>query len=71
MTLLLEVAMARDAAHLIEETTLRMGASSTAEWYDTTPIPGFGERTAKDLVKAGRSDEVIEYFRAVDAGGYA
>ena len=60
--------MVRDAAHLIEEATLRMGASSPAEWYDTTPVPRFGERTAKDLVKAGRDDEDIEYLRAVDAG---
>ena len=63
--------MARDATGLIEEATLRMGASSPAEWYDTTSVPGFGERTAKDLVKAGRSDEVIEYFRAVDAWVFA
>ena len=63
--------MARDATRLIEEATLRMGASSSAEWYDTSSIPGFGERTAKDLVKAGRGDEFIEYFRAVDAGVFA
>ena len=60
--------MARDAARLIEEATLRMGASCAAPWYDTTPIPSFGERTAKDLAKAGRGNKVIEYFRAVDAG---
>lgn len=63
--------MARDAARLIEEVTLHMGASSPAEWYDTTSIPGFGERTAKDLVKDGRGDEVIECCRAVDAGVFA
>ena len=63
--------MARDAKRLIEDATLRMGASSPAEWYDTTSVPGFVERTAKDLVKAGRGDEVIDYFRAVDVGVFA
>lgn len=70
-TLLLEMAMEPIKVRLIEEAALRMGASQAAEWYNTVPVPGFGERTAKDLVEAGRGEEVIGYFRAVDAGVFA
>lgn len=63
--------MSADIDYVVEEATLRMGAARAAEWYGTVPLPGFGTWTAKDLVEAGRGGEVIEYFKAVDAGVFA
>lgn len=34
----------------------------------TEAVPGFGEMTADDLIRAGRADEVLDHVRAVDAG---
>ena len=63
--------MEADKERVIEQATLRMGPAQAAEWYDTVPVPGFGERTANDLVAAGLGDSVMEYFKAVDAGIFA
>lgn len=41
------------------------------EWYDTQPIPGFGELTARQLVEQDRGNEVVLYFTAVDWGIHA
>lgn len=43
----------------------------TAEWYDTQPIPGYGESTARQLVEQGRGDEVALFLAAVDVGVHA
>lgn len=67
----LESKLSADKDSVVEEAALRMGASRAAEWYDTVPLPGFGHWTAKDLVEAARGQEVIEYFKAVDAGVFA
>ena len=42
-----------------------------AEWYDTQPIPGFGELTARQLVRQGQGREVAKLLTAVDMGFFA
>ena len=37
-------------------------------WYQNSPIPGFGEKTASDLVAEGHEDWVMEYLDGVEAG---
>lgn len=50
----------------------RFGSSEKAEaWYQSEPLPGFGGMTAKQLVRADRAGEVLEYIDAVDAGVHA
>lgn len=56
---------------VIKEANLRMGGAQGAGWYSTVPIPGFSDWTAKELVESGPGEEVIEYFKAVDAGVFA
>lgn len=40
-------------------------------WYRSQPIPSFGDRTAEDLVKEGRAEEVKAYLSRIAVGGYA
>jgi len=40
-------------------------------WYRSQPLPGFGDQTAEDLVKAGRGEAVRQYLSRIAAGGYA
>jgi uncharacterized protein (DUF2384 family) len=40
-------------------------------WYETQPIPSFGNRTAKDLVKSGMGEAVKAYIARLADGGYA
>ena len=50
----------------------RFGSAELARsWYDTVPLPGFGLSTAAQLVEDGRSNEVLDYVRAIDAGVHA
>ena len=42
-----------------------------AEWYDTQPVPGFGELTARQLVQQGQGKEVAKFLTAVDMGIFA
>lgn len=42
-----------------------------AIWFKHQPIPGWGGKTALDLVQAGKSDTVLDYLEAVRAGVYA
>lgn len=50
----------------------RIGTVQAArDWYEKSPLPGFGSATAKQLVEWGQSNEVLEYIEAVDAGAHA
>ena len=50
----------------------RFGSAELAyAWYQSEPLPGFGGRTAIQLVEEDRAREVLEYLDAVDAGVYA
>ena len=40
-------------------------------WYRSEPLAGFGGRTAMHLVCEDRSDEVLRYVDAIDAGLHA
>jgi len=40
-------------------------------WYRSQPLPGFGDQTAEDLVKAGRGEAVRQYLSRIAVGGYA
>jgi len=40
-------------------------------WYRSQPIPAFGDQTAEDLVRAGRSEHLKSYLAGIAVGGYA
>jgi hypothetical protein len=40
-------------------------------WYRSQPIPAFGDQTAEDLVRAGRSEHLKNYLTGISLGGYA
>ena len=40
-------------------------------WFKHQPIPGWGGKTAYDLVSEGKSDKVLAYLEAVRSGVYA
>lgn len=46
-------------------------ASRAAIWFKHQPIPGWGGKTAYDLVRERKADKVMAYLEAVRAGVYA
>jgi hypothetical protein len=40
-------------------------------WYRAQLIPSFGDLTAEDLVREGRTNELKAYLSRIAAGGYA
>ncbi len=40
-------------------------------WYRSQPIPAFGDQTAEDLVRSGRSEHLKSYLAGIAVGGYA
>lgn len=42
-----------------------------AIWFKHQPLPGWGGKTAYDLVGEGKSDKVLAYLEAVRSGVYA
>lgn len=46
-------------------------AKQALDWYRSTPIPGFGQRTAEELVKSGYADAVTNNLERIAIGGYA
>ncbi len=40
-------------------------------WYRSQPIPAFGDQTAEDLVRSGRSEHLRSYLAGIAVGGYA
>lgn len=40
-------------------------------WFETEPLSGFAEATARQLVEAGRGRDVRNLIAAVDAGVYS
>jgi uncharacterized protein (DUF2384 family) len=47
------------------------GEQRAAIWFKHQPIPGWGGKTAFDLVRDGKSDKVLSYLEAVRSGVYA
>lgn len=42
-----------------------------AIWFKHQPIPGWGGKTAYDLIREGKADKVLAYLEAVRSGVYA
>jgi uncharacterized protein (DUF2384 family) len=40
-------------------------------WYRSQPLPGFGDRTAEELVKEGRAEAVKRHLGRLAEGGFA
>jgi hypothetical protein len=59
----------REMVEIINKVEPRFGSGMIAyAWYRSEPLPGFSGQTAMQLVRSGRSEEVLEYIDAVDAG---
>src|SRR5882724_10294404 len=62
----------RAMVEVINEVEPRFGSTLMAyAWYRSEPLPGFSGQTAMQLVRSGRSDEVLDYIDAIDAGVHA
>ncbi|MEP7454193.1 hypothetical protein [Phyllobacterium sp. SB3] len=62
----------REMVEIINKVEARFGSGLIAyAWYRSEPLSGFSGQTAMQLVRNGRSDDVLEYIDAVDAGVHA
>jgi hypothetical protein len=62
----------REMVEIINKVEPRFGSALMAyAWYRSEPLPGFSGQTAMQLVRSGRTDEVLDYIDAVDAGVHA
>ncbi|MHA6688543.1 MbcA/ParS/Xre antitoxin family protein [Mesorhizobium sp. A556] len=62
----------REMVEVINKVEPRFGSTLMAyAWYRSEPLPGFSGQTAMQLVRSGRTDDVLDYVDAVDAGVYA
>jgi uncharacterized protein (DUF2384 family) len=62
----------REMVEVITKAAPRFGSELMAyAWYRGEPLAGFSSQTAMQLVKGGRSREVLDYLDAVDAGVHA
>ncbi|WP_224547801.1 antitoxin Xre/MbcA/ParS toxin-binding domain-containing protein [Mesorhizobium sp. CA16] len=62
----------REMVEIVNKVEPRFGSALVAyAWYRSEPLPGFSGRTAMQLVREGRADEVLDFIDAVDAGIYA
>jgi len=62
----------REMVEVVNKVEPRFGSALMAyAWYRSQPLPGFSGRTAMQLVREGRADDVLEFIDAVDAGVYA
>jgi len=62
----------REMVEVVNKVEPRFGSALMAyAWYRSEPLPGFSGRTAMQLVREGRADDVLEFIDAVDAGVYS
>jgi uncharacterized protein (DUF2384 family) len=62
----------RELVEVVNKVEPRFGSALMAyAWYRSEPLPGFSGRTAMQLVREGRADDVLEFIDAVDAGVYS
>lgn len=62
----------RDTVEIINRVSAWSGGVGRAfAWFRSQPLPSFGDKTAEDLVKAGRADDVKNYLARIADGGYA
>ena len=62
----------REVAEIINRILPWCGSVPQAfAWYRSQSIPAFGDQTAEDLVRSGRSEHVKSYLAGIAVGGYA
>lgn len=62
----------REMVEIVNKVEPRFGSALMAyAWYRSEPLSGFSGRTAMQLVREGRADEVLDFIDAVDAGVHA
>jgi hypothetical protein len=62
----------REVAEIINRILPWCGSVQQAfAWYRSQPIPAFGDQTAEDLVRAGRSEHLKSYLAGIAIGGFA
>jgi hypothetical protein len=62
----------REMIEIINKVEPRFGSALMAyAWYRSEPLAGFSGRTAMQLVRDGRAEDVLDYIDAVDAGVHA
>jgi len=62
----------REMIEIVNKVEPRFGSALIAyAWYRSEPLAGFSGQTAMQLVRDGRSTDVLEYIDAVDAGVHA
>lgn len=62
----------REMVEVLNKVEPRFGSALLAyAWYRSEPLPGFSGRTAMQMVKDGRANDVLDYVDAVDAGVHA
>ena len=44
---------------------------AAAIWFKYQPIPGFGGKTAEEIVEAGHAEAVLWHLESIEAGGVA
>ena len=62
----------RQMVEVLNKVEPRFGSELMAyAWYRSEPLPGFDGRTAMQLVRDGKAQQVLDYIDAVDAGVFA
>ena len=62
----------REVAEIINRVLPWCGSVQQAfAWYRSQPIPAFGDQTAEELVRSGRSEHLKSYLAGIAVGGYA
>lgn len=62
----------REMAEIVNKVEPRFGSALIAyAWYRSEPLSGFSGQTAMQLVREGRSGDVLDYIDAIDAGIHA
>ena len=62
----------RDLVEILQKLEPRLGSCLMAyAWIRSEPLPGFDGRTAMQLLREDKGQQVMEYVDAVDAGIFA
>ncbi len=62
----------RAVAEIINRVSAWSGSPGQAfAWFRSQPLASFGDKTAEDLVKEGRAEDVKAYLSRIADGGYA
>jgi hypothetical protein len=62
----------REVAEIVNRILPWCGSAPQAfAWYRSQPIPAFGDLTAEDLVRMGRTDHLMSYLAGIALGGHA